>query len=33
MVATLGGIAVGIYWGFWWYKQKRYFIPDATKQT
>ena len=32
-LATLGGIAVGIYWGFWWYNQKRYFIPDATEQT
>ena len=33
ILATLAGIAVGIYWGFWWYNQKRYFIPDATEQT
>jgi len=33
LAAALGGIPVGIYWGFWWYKQKRYFIPDATEQT
>jgi hypothetical protein len=31
IAATLGGIGVAIYWGFWWRKQKPYFVPDATE--
>ena len=31
IAATLGGIGVSVYWGFWWQKQKSYFFPDATE--
>lgn len=27
--AVIGGAAVGVYWGYWWYKQKSYFVNSA----
>ena len=30
IAATLGGIGVTVYWGFWWRKQKSYVFPMQT---
>jgi len=27
-VLVLAGFGVGLYWGYWWKRQKSYFIPD-----
>jgi hypothetical protein len=28
----VGGVAVALYWGFWWYRQKSYFVKPATHE-